>query len=191
MSAGSRTVEDVRKLLTSCQAADSQQRMKFYDSWAETYEQDTLMMQYRATHLAVDLLSANVSENREAVQVLDVACGSGRVAQLMVERGFQHFVGVDGSRGMLDQAAKTGLYQELKLALLGTEPLPAQPGAFDVVVLVGALDPGFAPVSVVRELCHAAKPGPPAARSRLCVRDTVVTAPPGGRGGFTPGAYEA
>jgi len=46
----------------------------------------------------------------------------------MVELGFQHFLGVDGSRGMLDQAAKTGLYKELKLALLGTEPIPAQPG---------------------------------------------------------------
>lgn len=32
-------------------------------------------------------------------------------------------------------------------------------GAFDVVIMVGALDPGFAPVSVVRELCQAAKPG--------------------------------
>uniref|UniRef100_A0A8C2YZ55 Methyltransferase domain-containing protein n=1 Tax=Cyclopterus lumpus TaxID=8103 RepID=A0A8C2YZ55_CYCLU len=78
---------------------------------------------------------------------------------MMVELGFKHFVGVDGSQGMLDQAAKTGLYKELKLALLGTEPLPAQTGAFDVVIIVGALDPGFAPVSVVRELCHAAKPG--------------------------------
>jgi len=46
----------------------------------------------------------------------------------MVELGFKHFVGVDGSQGMLDQAAKTGLYKELKLALLGTEPLPARTG---------------------------------------------------------------
>ncbi|XP_030284392.1 methyltransferase-like protein 27 [Sparus aurata] len=32
-------------------------------------------------------------------------------------------------------------------------------GVFDVVILVGALSPGFVPVSVVRELCHATKPG--------------------------------
>lgn len=32
-------------------------------------------------------------------------------------------------------------------------------GVFDVVIIVGALDAGFVPVSVVRELCHAAKPG--------------------------------
>lgn len=41
----------------------------------------------------------------------------------MFDLGFKHFVGVDGSKGMLEQAAKSGLYRELKLALLGTDPL--------------------------------------------------------------------
>ncbi|XP_068425390.1 methyltransferase-like protein 27 [Clinocottus analis] len=154
-----RTLDDVRIFLKSCEGADSQQRMKFYNSWAETYEQDTRMIKYRAAHLGVDLLNANFSVNPEEVRVLDVACGSGLVAKQMVELGFKHFVGVDGSQGMLALAAKTGLYEELKLALLGTEPLPAQTGAFDVVIIVGALDPGFVPVTIVRELCHAAKPG--------------------------------
>ncbi|XP_077950388.1 methyltransferase-like protein 27 [Gasterosteus aculeatus] len=116
-------------------------------------------MCYRAPHLAVDFLSSSFSGSRGAARVLDVACGSGLVAMLMLELGFKHFVGVDGSQGMLDQAAKTGIYEELRLALLGAEPLPAKIGAFDVVIMVGALDPGFAPVSVVRELCQAAKPG--------------------------------
>lgn len=46
----------------------------------------------------------------------------------MFDLGFRHFVGVDGSKGMLECAAKTGLYQELRLALLGQQPLPAQAG---------------------------------------------------------------
>ncbi|TNN34074.1 Williams-Beuren syndrome chromosomal region 27 protein [Liparis tanakae] len=117
------------------------------------------MLNYRAPHQAVHFLSENFSRRPEEVQVLDVACGSGLVARLMAELGFKHFVGVDGSQGMLDQATKTGLYKELKLALLGTEPLPAQPGVFDLVMIVGALRDGFVPVSVVRELCLAAAPG--------------------------------
>ena len=32
-------------------------------------------------------------------------------------------------------------------------------GRFDVVIIVGALGVGFAPVSIIRELCQAAKPG--------------------------------
>ncbi|XP_037639608.1 uncharacterized protein LOC119496401 isoform X4 [Sebastes umbrosus] len=142
----------------------------------------------------------------------------------MVELGFRHFVGVDSSKLMLEQAAKTGLYQDLKLALLGTEPLPTQTagpairngppavwcrlptgtgraarrssstgrrrsrscqaqsslppagaptagrigseagsasvrGTFDVVVIIGALREGHVPVSILRELSDAAKPG--------------------------------
>lgn len=46
----------------------------------------------------------------------------------MIELGFRLFVGVDGSKGMLEQAANTCLYQDLRLALLGRQPLPAQPG---------------------------------------------------------------
>ncbi|KAL7393440.1 hypothetical protein ABVT39_010934 [Epinephelus coioides] len=77
----------------------------------------------------------------------------------MAEGGFRHFVGVDGSKGMLEQAAKTGLYEDLKLALLGPEPLPAPTDTFDVVIIVGGMDAGFIPASVVREFCDATKPG--------------------------------
>ncbi|KAK1894751.1 Methyltransferase-like protein 27 [Dissostichus eleginoides] len=159
MSDCSRTLDDVKTLLRAFNDTDPQQTKKLYDSWAETYDQDLDLLNYRAPHLAVDFLDDNFPGAREEVQVLDVACGSGLVAKLMVELGFRHFVGVDCSKGMLDQAAKTGRYQDLRLALLGSDPLPAQTGVFDVVIMVGGLDAGFAPVSVVRELCHTAKPG--------------------------------
>ncbi|KAM6995252.1 methyltransferase-like protein 27 [Tautogolabrus adspersus] len=158
MSDCRKTADHVKALLQSCTGAESQQTRTFYDGWS-TYEQDLGLLKYRAPNFGVDFLEANFSGSREDVQVLDVACGSGLVAKLMSELGFRNFVGVDGSKGMLELAAQTGLYQDLRLALLGTEPLPAQTGTFDVVILVGALAPGFVPVSVVRELCHAAKPG--------------------------------
>nr|XP_020515303.1 methyltransferase-like protein 27 [Labrus bergylta] len=85
----------------------------------------------------------------------------------MSELGFRNFVGVDGSKGMLDLAAQSGLYQDLRLALLGTDPLPAQTGAFDLVVIIGALRAGFVPVSVIRELWQAAKPGGYVCMSRV------------------------
>ncbi|XP_075934612.1 methyltransferase-like protein 27 isoform X1 [Anarhichas minor] len=159
MSDSCRTEFDARAAFQSSNSSDPKLCVQSYDSWAENYEEDCNLMSYRAPHLAVDFLSDNFPGSRGEARVLDVACGSGWIAKLMVELGFKHFVGVDGSQGMLDQAAKTGLYKELKLALLGTEPLPAPTGAFDVVIINGALDSGFAPVSVVRELCNAAKPG--------------------------------
>ncbi|XP_044062721.1 methyltransferase-like protein 27 [Siniperca chuatsi] len=159
MSDSCRTVDNARVAFQSCKSPDPKHRVQFYDSWVENYEKDHSLMDYKAPDLAVNFLSDNFSGSPEEALVLDVACGSGWVAKLMVELGFRHFVGVDGSKGMLEQAAKTGLYQDLRQALLGTQPLPAQTGMFDVVIIVGALDAGFVPVSVVRELCHAAKPG--------------------------------
>ncbi|XP_076593929.1 methyltransferase-like protein 27 [Chaetodon auriga] len=159
MSDSCRTVHAAKVAFQSCKSPDANDRVQFYDSWAQNYEKDHALMSYRAPDLAVSALSDHFSGSPEAALVLDVACGTGWVAKKMVELGFRRFVGVDGSRGMLDLAAQTGLYQDLRLALLGTQPLPAQTDGFDVVIIVGALDAGFAPVSVVRELCHAAKPG--------------------------------
>ncbi|CAB1422767.1 unnamed protein product [Pleuronectes platessa] len=154
-----RTTEEVILHLQSCKSPQARDTAQFYNMWAKNYETDTSLMSYRAPHLAVDFLSENFTGSPGDVLVLDVACGTGWVAKLMFELGFRHFVGVDSSKGMLEQAAETGLYQDLKLALLGTDPLPAQTGAFHVVIIVGGLCAGFAPVSVVRELCQAAKPG--------------------------------
>ncbi|XP_037639628.1 methyltransferase-like protein 27 isoform X3 [Sebastes umbrosus] len=130
MSDSVRTEDDVRVAFQSCKSPDAKDQVQFYDSWAENYEKDVTLLSYRAPYLAVDFLSDNFSGSPEEARVLDVACGSGWVAKLMVELGFMHFVGVDSSKGMLEQAAKTSLYQDLKLALLGTEPLPAQTGGF-------------------------------------------------------------
>uniref|UniRef100_A0A671VJE6 Methyltransferase-like protein 27 n=1 Tax=Sparus aurata TaxID=8175 RepID=A0A671VJE6_SPAAU len=155
----SRTVDDVKSLMESFSGSGPQQMTEFYDRWAPTYEQDSNALNYRPAHLAVDLVNSKFSGSREEAQVLDLACGTGLVAKLMSELGFRHFVGVDCSKGMLDQAAKTGLYQDLKLATLGAEPLPAETGTFDVVIITGSLHEDYVPVSVVREFCDALKPG--------------------------------
>ncbi|XP_049438618.1 methyltransferase-like protein 27 isoform X1 [Epinephelus fuscoguttatus] len=159
MSVPCRTQTDARVAFQSCKSSDPKDRVEFYDNWVENYEKDHSLMSYRSPHLAVDFLSENFSGSPEEARVLDVACGTGWVAKLMAELGFRHFMGVDGSKGMLEQAAKTGLYQDLKLALLGPEPLPAPTDTFDVVIVTGGMDAGFIPVSAVREFCDAAKPG--------------------------------
>lgn len=46
----------------------------------------------------------------------------------MKTHGFGNFVGIDGCKAMLELARESGLYQDLKQALLGEEPLPVQSG---------------------------------------------------------------
>lgn len=123
-----RTVVEAKTVFQSSLNLDAKTRAQYYNNWAEYYEKDHALLGYRAPHLAVEFLSENFQGSREDASVLDVACGTGWVAKLMSDLGFRHFVGVDGSEGMLAKARVTGLYQELQQTLLGSEPLPAQPG---------------------------------------------------------------
>ncbi|KAM4546009.1 methyltransferase-like protein 27 isoform 1-T2 [Odontesthes bonariensis] len=160
MSAVGNTFENVKAVILSAhKSTTSREKVIFYDSWAENYDQDVAVLDYRAPSLAAHCISSHFSGLRAAAVVLDVACGTGLVAKQMKQHGFGHFVGVDGSKAMLGVARKSGLYRDLKQCLLGEEPLPSQWGLFDVVVIVGALSVGQVPVGAVRQLCTATKPG--------------------------------
>ncbi|XP_033836572.1 methyltransferase-like protein 27 [Periophthalmus magnuspinnatus] len=153
MPHGSRSLQDARDAFKACK------NPQHYNQWAETYNTDHDMMDYMAPAHTAQTLMKHVRHSPDQSLVLDVACGSGLVAKMLSSLGFRHFVGVDGSAAMLEEARKTTLYQNVLLVLLGTQALPVDAEQFDVVTIVGALYPGFVPVKVVRELCHAAKPG--------------------------------
>ncbi|XP_023252857.1 methyltransferase-like protein 27 isoform X1 [Seriola lalandi dorsalis] len=161
MSAATNTFESVKAVILSAhKSTTSTDKVNFYNSWAENYDQDVTVLDYRAPSLAANSISSHFSGSREAAVVLDVACGTGLVAKQMKRLGFGHFVGVDGSEAMLELARDSGLYQDLKLSMLGEETLPVQwADSFDVVVIVGALSVGQVPAAVVRELCKSTKPG--------------------------------
>lgn len=153
MSASSRSLQEARD------AYKSIKNPQYYNGWAETYNTDCKLMEYQGHVVSAKLLRKHFKLSPDKATVLDVACGTGLVAKELFSLGFRQFVGVDGSQAMLDKASPLGLYQDLHLALLGTQPLPVNPGKFDVVMMVGVLHKKYLPVEVVRELCQAAKPG--------------------------------
>ncbi|XP_026183779.1 methyltransferase-like protein 27 [Mastacembelus armatus] len=154
------TFENVKAVILSAHKSTTpREKVSFYNSWADNYDQDVAVLDYRAPGLAANIISSHFTGDREAAVVLDVACGTGLVAKQMRRHGFGHFVGIDGSEAMLNLARESGSYQDLKQCMLGEDPLPAQCNSFDVVVIVGALSVGQVPVGVVRELCKSAKPG--------------------------------
>ncbi|XP_077361151.1 methyltransferase-like protein 27 isoform X2 [Festucalex cinctus] len=159
-SENTRTVDvakgTMRTLRNNLKMAD---KIQYYNQWAQTYEQDLALLEYRAPSLVAAQVSAHFSGERRAAAVLDVACGTGLAAKMMKQEGFERFVGVDCSEGMLQHARQTGLYQDLKMAVVGDQPLPVPLGDFDVVTLVGGLSSTHIPVKVIRELCQAAKQG--------------------------------
>ncbi|XP_064379549.1 methyltransferase-like protein 27 isoform X2 [Dromaius novaehollandiae] len=106
------------------------ERLRLYDGWAARYEQDVAALEYRAPHLAAASLAFAFPAPPAEALVLDVACGTGLVAQELQGRGFRQLHGVDGSAAMLERARGTGLYQELRRCVLGPEPLPGPAGGF-------------------------------------------------------------
>ncbi|XP_018547365.1 methyltransferase-like protein 27 isoform X1 [Lates calcarifer] len=172
MSAVTNTFENVKAVILSCHKGTTpKEKVDFYDTWAQNYDQDVAVLDYRAPSLAASRISSHFSGDRAAAAVLDVACGTGLVAKQLKRHGFGQFVGIDGSEAMLELARESGLYRDLKQSMLGEEPLPVQwvklfrftlplpADSFDVVLIVGALSVGQVPVGVVRELCKSAKPG--------------------------------
>ncbi|KAJ3588768.1 hypothetical protein NHX12_009622 [Muraenolepis orangiensis] len=160
MASEARKLDSIKDVISSAQkestAAD---KMDFYDKWAQNYDTDVAILEYRAPGLAADSVAASFTGDRGAALVLDVACGTGLAAIQMKKHGFEHFVGVDGSKGMLELAKNTGLYEDVRHCMLGDDELPVQWGSFDVVVIVGSLLLGHVPVRVTKELCKATKPG--------------------------------
>lgn len=114
------------------------------------------LIEYRAPGLVAGQVAAHFGGERQAAAVLDVACGTGMAAKMvrtalgangarcglsspsadlkhagvaqMKREGFQRFVGVDGSERMLQHARESGLYQDLKMAVLGEQPIPVASG---------------------------------------------------------------
>ncbi|KAM5181100.1 methyltransferase-like protein 27 isoform 2-T4 [Mantella aurantiaca] len=126
---------------------------------AQLKDADVSVLDYKAPQLAAAALASVCTVHRDAMLVLDVACGTGLVAEELQHFGFNLFHGLDGSTGMLEVAKNKQLYQELKQCMLGQDLLPFDSGKYDAVIIVGALSDGQVPVSVVLELLRVTKPG--------------------------------
>ncbi|XP_063812251.1 methyltransferase-like protein 27 [Pseudophryne corroboree] len=135
------------------------EKRQYYDQWSGQYEEDVSVLEYKAPHLAAIALASVCKLNQKSKLVLDVACGTGLVAEELLRFGFKLFDGLDGSAGMLEVAKHKGLYQELKECMLGQGPLPSDSDKYDAVIIVGALSDGNVPVAVVPELLRVTKPG--------------------------------
>lgn len=103
-----------------------------------------IQIQYELTRRCIELL--NLPEGCPA-HLLDIGCGSGLSGEELTEEGHT-WVGCDISPDMLDVATERGIEGDLMQHDMG-HGLPFQPGAFDGVISVSAL----------QWLCNADKAG--------------------------------
>jgi SAM-dependent methyltransferase len=91
-------------------------------------------------------------------RILDAGVGTGLVGQCLWELGFRKLVAIDLSQGMLDEARKKGVYQELQQMVLGEE-LDFPTGSMSAVVSAGVMTVGHAPASSLDELVRVTELG--------------------------------
>lgn len=116
---------------------------------------DEVARRFRAVVEADDYRMKAVLRALRAVQsrrVLDLGCGKGRFGRRLAALGAE-VVGLDGSRGMLDEARGIGRVQG------SAARLPFGPGTFDAVVAIEVLEHLEYPAAAIAEAAAVLRPG--------------------------------
>lgn len=138
------------------ESENEQELAERYNEWAKTYEVDLDrdFGWFGPAH-AVEAALKYVPKD---ARILDAGAGTGLVGALLAENGYENLVAMDLSQGMLEEAGKKGVYDELHQMVMG-ERLDFPSDAFDAVMSVGVLTLGHAPASSLDELVRVTKPG--------------------------------
>jgi predicted TPR repeat methyltransferase len=132
-----------RHLLSACggdtppaRASDAYVRETF-DSFSRTFDVKLGLLEYRAPQLVAQAIGAALGPGAATLAVLDAGCGTGLLGPLLRPYSAQ-LVGVDLSRGMLEQAKRRRTYDELVEAEL-TAYLAGHGAAFDLIACADTL----------------------------------------------------
>lgn len=133
---------------------DPVEKKRRYDVWAQHYEKDLLENDgYQAPDRALDAVLRFVPQK---ARILDAGCGTGYVGKLLHDAGYHDLVGGDYADGMLDVAARKGVYGSLDQIDLSST-LPYDDNSFDCVVTVGI--PMIIPGTCMQEFTRIVSPG--------------------------------
>ncbi len=135
-------------------APDQAELRRRYDLWAGRYDADIGKVEdYLAPVAMAEVAKAFLSKTD---RVLDAGAGTGLSGAALKAAGFDNLVAVDFSAGMLEIAAKKGVYRETLLADLGARTSFAD-DAFDAAVTVGTTSQ--MPAESLREMVRLVRPG--------------------------------
>jgi SAM-dependent methyltransferase len=137
-----------------------------YDELCSNYEDIYLRAGFHDPKKCAELVSKHfelVSKPKEEIEVLDMGCGTGLVGKYLYEDGFKQIVGLDASKGMLDEAdaTKPGVHKELIELFLGSPSTypDTLKDRFDFVTASGILADNHLDNSVFEEMLLTLKKG--------------------------------
>ena len=137
-------MEDLETWLARVYQADGKRDTldTLYDEWARDYDQQLWASGNPYIAIATGMTGKWVQDYD--ARILDAGCGSGNMAQVLHQMGYDNIEGLDPSPGMLAVARGKGVYRQLhQLYLDSRVDLPD--ASFDAVVAAGVLTHGHAP----------------------------------------------
>jgi len=128
-----------------------------YDEWAPDYERDLVREYgYESPQITTETF-ARVCPDKE-VHIIDFGCGTGLVGQELAARGYLKIDGLDISYGMLEEAQKKGVYENLLQGDL-TDRIGLADGSYDAAICVNSFGGGHVGPEHLGEMIRTVKPG--------------------------------
>ena len=90
-------------------------------------------------------------------RILDAGCGTGYVAETLIDLNYKNLVGIDYSKDMLEIARSKKIYKKLICQSL-SKKTSMKSAQFDLVICTGVLTSGHVGPSAIRELLRVTKP---------------------------------
>ena len=129
---------------------------KHYKKWSNSYDQDMKEWGYAYPVQLKKILNKNL-KLKKGIKILDAGCGTGYVAEALIELKFKNIVGIDFSRAMLEIAKQKKIYSRLIYQSLN-ETIKLRSNQFELVVCTGVLTSGHVGPNSIQELIRVVKP---------------------------------
>ena len=129
---------------------------KHYKKWSNSYDQDMKEWGYAYPVQLKKILNKNL-KLKKGIKILDAGCGTGYVAEALIELKFKNIVGIDFSRAMLEIAKQKKIYFRLICQSLN-ETIKLRSNQFELVVCTGVLTSGHVGPNSIQELIRVVKP---------------------------------
>lgn len=127
-----------------------------YDAWAAQYDADHVNFGLLLLAHFVGVFCRHVAPG--TAPILDAGAGTGRLGETLFLHGYDDFVGIDLSPGMLEIAAAKPGYRETRVQRLG-DRLDFAGDSFAAVASLGVFAPNLAGAEAFDELLRVTRPG--------------------------------
>lgn len=127
-----------------------------YDEWAKDYDQQIWGSGNPYIAIATGMVGRHIPDLDASI--LDVGCGTGNMAQVLHQVGYDRIDGLDPSAGMLKIARQKSVYKNLYALYLDTK-VDLPDASYDAVIAAGVLTHGHAPPEALEGILRLTRQG--------------------------------